>query len=196
MPEYDPDRPLRVLVVCTANIARSPLAEVMLDAALAAPDLRFSSAGVQAWEGDPAAHEGITLAAQQGLDLTRHRSTPASDEVVRGADLVLTMTETHRDYCASRVPRAGEHTFTLREFVRLIDDISPLVNVTARSNVGSRLGQLRDAAHAARPRGLRPADPEDIADPIGRGGAAWQTLVRDLKELVDHIQRSVQPEAT
>jgi protein-tyrosine phosphatase len=198
MPEHGPDRPLRVLVVCTANIARSPLAEVMLEAALAAPDLRFASAGVQARDGDLAAQEGIALAAQRGLDLTGHRSTPASDEVLRWADLVLTMTEKHRDQCASRLPGAGERTFTLREFVRLIDDSAPPVDfagASAGDRAGARLGQLRDAAHAARPRGRRPPEPEDIVDPIGRGEAAWQSLVRDLEDLVDHLERSVQPAA-
>jgi protein-tyrosine phosphatase len=192
MPEHEPDRPLQVLVVCTANIARSPLAEVMLAAALAAPDLRFASAGVQAREGDPAAREGLALGAERGLDLSGHRSTPVSDEVLRGADLVLTMTEKHRDHCASMVPGAAERTFTLREFVRLLDDASLHVTFAAGSPLGFRLAQLREAAHAARPRGLRPAEPEDIADPIGRDEAAWQTLVRDLEELIGHIQRSVQ----
>lgn len=196
MTEQHPDRPVRVLIVCTANIARSPLAEVMLQSALAASDLRFASAGVRAWEGDPASRQGIALAARRDLDLTGHRSMPASAEGLEWADLVLTMTEKHRDHCVSIVPEVTTRTFTLREFVRLLDEASPGVTFLAGASTGSRLVQLRDAAHAARERGSRPAEPEDIADPIGRGEVAWQALDRDLGELVGRIERSVRSVAT
>jgi len=62
----------RILMVCTGNICRSPMAEVLLAPA------------------DPLAQE---LMLTRGLDLTKHRGRQLSVEMVRGADLVLVMEE-------------------------------------------------------------------------------------------------------
>jgi len=50
-----------------------------------------SSAGVAAWEGQPAAPDAIAVTAADGLDLSAHRSRRLTPAVVREADLVLVM---------------------------------------------------------------------------------------------------------
>lgn len=97
----------RILLVCRANMARSPLAAALLDKALTdagASGYEVASAGVQAVEGAPAAHGTVVLAAERGLDLEGHRSRPVTPELVGGADLVTTMSQAHRDTCARPGP--------------------------------------------------------------------------------------------
>lgn len=184
------DQPLRVVFVCRANIARSPLAAAMLRALVSAPGLWVGSAGVSAREGYPAAREAMELAAARGLDLSDHRSVRVSGELLRDSDLVLAMTEDQRDECASQVPGAGPRTFTLREFVRLLGEIPDGANP---STTTARVRWVRDQAHAARPRASRPARPEDLVDPTGRPPQAWEEMGRDLDELIGRIRRAVDP---
>ena len=65
-----------ILVVCTGNICRSPMAEGFLRAALverlgeAAPVV--SSAGTAGWDGSGAMDESIRVAQERGVDIRAH----------------------------------------------------------------------------------------------------------------------------
>jgi low molecular weight protein-tyrosine phosphatase len=83
----------RVLLVCTGNICRSPMAEVLLarrlrDRGLAAV---VESAGVAALVGRPADPAAQALVAERGLDLGRHRARQLTPELVRSFELILVM---------------------------------------------------------------------------------------------------------
>ena len=96
----------RVLCVCTGNTCRSPLAEVLLRRELAAAwgvaegqldRLGWSvrSGGTMGFGGAPASDGSLQVAAEQGLDLSAHRSASLEDRLHHGVDLVLGMTESH-----------------------------------------------------------------------------------------------------
>jgi len=88
---------LRVLIVCTGNTCRSPLAAVALLDELG-PDrerVEVSSAGTAAWEGQPASATTIELAALEGYDLVPHRSRRVTPALARAADLILVMEREH-----------------------------------------------------------------------------------------------------
>lgn len=179
----------RILVVCTANLARSPLTQALLRHHLPIPGLLVTSAGTQAHAGLPAAEGALELAAARGLDLSTHRSQPVTHDLVRDSDLVLTMSERQRDRCASKVARGGPRTFTLREFIRLLD-AAELAGSPATSI--DRVRWIRDRAHRARPRAVRPKDPEDIADPIGRPPKAWRALGEQIDAAVARITAAIE----
>jgi protein-tyrosine phosphatase len=90
-----------VLIVCTANICRSPMAEVLLREKLAArrdaAEWRVESAGTWAANGIPASANGATVMRERGLDLTSHQSQQVSEELMAAADVVLTMTGGHAE---------------------------------------------------------------------------------------------------
>ena len=86
--------PPRILVMCTGNLCRSPLVEVLLDRDLAAEGLEadVSSAGLAAPPGATPDRHLRRVAGDLGVDVDGHRSRPASVGDLRAADLILTMT--------------------------------------------------------------------------------------------------------
>lgn len=88
----------RILTVCTGNTCRSPLAAAMLKAALVAagrPDIEVESAGTGAWDGSPASEGTYLIALEHDLDLSAHRARLLDQDLVAGADLILTMSRPH-----------------------------------------------------------------------------------------------------
>jgi len=89
--------PFRIVLLCTGNTCRSPLAAAVFREELGADADRVEivSAGVAAAEGEPASAGAREAAAREGLDLSPHRSRRVSAELVRNADLVLVMEPEH-----------------------------------------------------------------------------------------------------
>lgn len=83
----------KVLMICTGNTCRSPLAQVLLQKQH--PDWEVRSAGVMAETGSPAAAHSRELARQIGMDLESHRAQGVNAELVEWADLILGMTDAH-----------------------------------------------------------------------------------------------------
>jgi protein-tyrosine phosphatase len=102
-----------VLIVCEGNICRSPLACAMLAQSL--PDIGFSSAGTHALVGESADPLMVELARHRGVRLESHVATPLTDERVRGADLILTMTKVQRQQIEFAWPSARGKVFRLIE---------------------------------------------------------------------------------
>ena len=108
-----------VLLVCTGNTCRSPMAEHLMRAlwaeALAiAPErlLEFGgvveSAGTSAMPRMRASEEGVELLARRRIDLTRHRARRLDAEMVRAADHVFAMTADHARAAAALAPAAAD----------------------------------------------------------------------------------------
>ncbi len=86
---------MNILVVCTGNTCRSPLAEALLRSALQPIDVTVASAGTGAWEGAPASEGAYLVGLENGLDLSSHRAQMLTGELVAWADLILTMSRPH-----------------------------------------------------------------------------------------------------
>lgn len=82
----------RVVMICTGNTCRSPMAEVMLRNML--PGVDVSSAGLYASDGAPASTAAQREMTRRGLSLASHRSRQLTREIARNA-LLLCMTGSH-----------------------------------------------------------------------------------------------------
>lgn len=89
---------IRVLVVCTGNTCRSPLAEALLVRALeeaGRTDVVVGSAGTGAWDGAPASEGSYLVGLEHGLDLSSHRARLLTGTMVEESRLILAMSRTH-----------------------------------------------------------------------------------------------------
>ncbi len=106
----------KVLLVCTGNICRSPLAAALLERALGerGATIQVSSAGTGAWDGAPVSEGAYLVGLEQGLDLSGHRARLLTRDLVETSDLVLTMARHHR----ARVDELGGEgrVFVLGEY--------------------------------------------------------------------------------
>ncbi|QJQ93999.1 MULTISPECIES: low molecular weight protein-tyrosine-phosphatase [Halomonadaceae] len=104
----------QVLVVCTGNICRSPVAAAMLQqrfSHLSAP--RFSSAGLGALTGRGVDPNARKLAEAAGLDVSQHEARQLDETLLVEADLVLVMSAGQRSEIGKRWPSALGKTMLL-----------------------------------------------------------------------------------
>jgi L-threonylcarbamoyladenylate synthase len=113
-----------MLVICSGNTCRSPMAEGLAKHMLAeqrkigiddleTAGLRVISAGAFAAPGLPASPEAVDSMKKFGVDLTRHRSRALSNELIHEADVIYCMTQTHRQAVLNMSGAAEEKTFLL-----------------------------------------------------------------------------------
>lgn len=77
-----------------------------------------SSAGVAAFDGDPAsANAAEVLKNEWGIDLQTHSARSLSRELAENAYLILTMTRAHKERICLMWPDMASRTYTLKEYV-------------------------------------------------------------------------------
>lgn len=131
-----------ILFVCTGNTCRSSMAEALArdflrsriadqaeynveciqcaqDAAeTTEPAIKVLSAGTGAIENEPASPQAKRVMADWGLDLSQHRARFLTTKMVQEADLILTMTQRHKDYIQEIMPDARGKVFLLKEYAQ------------------------------------------------------------------------------
>lgn len=104
---------LRVLMVCTGNICRSPTAEGVLRHKLAQAGLgaaiRVGSAGTQGYHtAEPPDPRAVRAAAARGYDLSRLRARPLRPEDFQAFDVLLAMDKGHLEWMHKRRPPTAQ----------------------------------------------------------------------------------------
>jgi protein-tyrosine phosphatase len=188
-------RQVDVLVVCTGNICRSPLAAQLLNVRLNpladAPLFRISSSGTAALEGAQMTPEAESWSRRLGGNPTGHRARRFQPEQADAADLVLAVTRGHRARVVAEVPDAVARSFTLVEFARLLSALR-----TSGYPVGAGLEsaeafvELVDAARRGRGSAPPPypADLDDIVDPYRRSGAVYERAALGIDAAVRGLE--------
>lgn len=109
-----------ILVVCTANICRSPVAEAVLRDRLYQADFTdwtVSSAGTWAVMARGASRFSAELMAEQGFDLSDHRAKIVDEALLETADLVLCMETGHAEALKVEFPHYAPKIFLLSQMV-------------------------------------------------------------------------------
>lgn len=165
-----------VLFVCTGNVSRSAYMELQFralcqDAGL--ENISICSAGTEAATGR-APHEKVLR--RVGMLEEPFQASQLTAEDVAAADLVITATRRQRDSVGLIAPQHRTKLFTLLQLQRLLgDDLTPLPEATGTA--AARLAQL-----ALSRRGSHPSagSGDDVADPTGRGGGAFNSAFNIL----------------
>lgn len=83
---------------------------------LAGSDIKTASAGVGATHGQQASIDAVRALKTLGIDISRHRSQPVSDDLVQRATHIFAMTREHRRLLELLFPQASDKIYLLREF--------------------------------------------------------------------------------
>ena len=193
-----------LLVVCSANVCRSPLAELLLRRGLeGVSGVRVGSAGVAASDGA----RMCTLAGAQHDDaswretVAAHRSRRVTDGLLQLATLVLAADRDVRSDVVRATPEIRNRVFTLRDAARLVEAV-PLEVTAHRVGVVSRLAMhldqnraIKDVRHV--PRGLlrsrRGGDLSSVADGHSAGPRKHRAAVDEVAVSVGSILTALAP---
>ena len=93
-----------ILVVCTGNICRSPIAERLLRQHL--PTKMIDSAGVGALIGNAADDTAKMISEKNGLSLDGHSGQQFTASLARKYDLILAMEKEHIEQISKIAPEA------------------------------------------------------------------------------------------
>jgi protein-tyrosine phosphatase len=148
--------PFAILFVCTGNVCRSPMAELLCrEWADPNADVEVSSAGMSALVGEGIDRATALVLGEIGIDAGRHRARQFEPAFAEPADLILTAETVHRDKIISVAPTAWRRVFTMKEFARLARHASQ----TEPGAIVAELSWVR-GADGALPNGV-----DDLTDP-------------------------------
>ena len=142
-----------ILVACTGNLCRSPMAAGLLRARLEEDgersDWRVRSAGTWASEGRPASAYAVAEMDERGIDIHSHHSCSVNAELMEAADLVLVMTRNHAEALSVAFPDQAHKVHLLSEMVGQVYDISDPYGGTRLeySYIAQELEQLIDEGY-------------------------------------------------
>jgi protein-tyrosine phosphatase len=177
-----------ILVVCTANRARSPAAAHLLAAEAQRRKVngaaRVVSAGLDVAEWHGMLRTMSDAMTARGLHLEGHVASALQVDTALSSRLVVAMTEEQRRRVALLDPSLVARCFALRELVRLVS------SSFWRPEWNGAWDGERDVAghlHAIRPLVLPARRPEDIADPREGGHRMARVVLADIVAAVESI---------
>lgn len=171
------ERALRILFVCTANICRSPTAELLARDRFGERSALFRSAGFL--EADRAMpDELIRVLSGRGIEGRHHRSYQIDEASLAAADLVLTMESSHVQQATALMREAFPKVVPLKEAALAVERLG-----SGALGVGEILDDLN-----------RDRDPRsylgsrwDVQDPYGRRTQHYRRAVEEIEQLVGSV---------
>ena len=123
-----------IVMICTGNSCRSPIAEYLFRNELArrlgmpVSDLAkhgyyVSSAGTVAADGGPISEFSHKELARRGIDASAHRSRPLTIELIQRSERIFAMSYEHRRAVIDMAPSAADRVFLLDERGPVADPI-------------------------------------------------------------------------
>ncbi|MFP7365035.1 low molecular weight phosphatase family protein [Corynebacterium callunae] len=185
----------RILMVCTGNICRSPLAKQILELEFQGVEhFSVDSAGIQAMVGHSMPDFSLKIARENGvLNPEEHEAKQLTEALIIDFDLVLVMDRGHRKSVVELSPRSTRKVFTVRDFARLIEvtapaDLAEEVKLAGNSPK-AKLDAAVEAARLGRSDLLPLEDPadEDIIDPFGKSEQIYEESAAQLIPVVKAV---------
>lgn len=164
---------MKILFVCTGNTCRSPIAEGLLKSA-AGKDIQIggkvevSSAGIFAEDGEPPSENAVRVLKEGwGIDISAHKAKTINPSDLAEADLVLTMTRSHRDSLLSVFPEYSSKIFALKEYLYNKDT----------GTAGVQKGKILD-----------------ISDPYGMPAEVYERCAEEIEKVLEMLLKVLKEE--
>jgi len=147
------------------------------------------SAGVAALGGQRMSGHAADALRARGVDPSGFRSSEATPELVRWADLILTMTSHHKRHLLELYPEAVEKTFALKEYAGADAETAALYqereSLIADLQLKLALGQEIRSDERRRLEELERRLPNpDVQDPIGGSRAQYERTADEIEAAI------------
>jgi protein-tyrosine phosphatase len=170
-----------LVVICSGNRFRSPIAEAVLRREADGLSVHVRSFGTMDLPSGHALSEALELAPGYGLDLMSHRSHPLAGEDLSCADLVIGFEQIHVSTAVVGAGAQRERTFLITELVAALDEIAPAQQDSVVEQARTVVRQADEARRAAR------IIPQEIADPIGGPAAGYRKIGDEVYRLTTRV---------
>lgn len=180
---------MRVLFVCTGNICRSPMGELMFPLFFRSDAIETDSAGVNGLIGhhiDPSSNKLMEI---DGIDASAFRSKRITPQLALSSDLILCFTDAQRSNIVTLAPRARSRTYTVSDFANLCRYCTEN-GLISGDTIEDRLDSVITDASMVRP--MLPA-PQDIKDPYHKEFEMFQNAHDQMGYAFADIARALEP---
>jgi len=137
---------MNILFVCSGNVSRSFMAEMMLRNELdqrRVSNIEISSAGTYAYSGNPPDPRMVDYLSEKGIPMKRHESRPITKELVDRADHILVMEKKHAEMIEKSWPEVSEKVEHFGLYLSAMSQPDDIVDPYGRSSYHYRLAQAQ-----------------------------------------------------
>ena len=82
------------------------------------------SAGISGMKDLNPTEEAIEAMKEENIDISSYKSTPLSEDLVKSADVILVMTQLHKEFIIPKFPEARDKIYLFKEFAEL-NNVNP-----------------------------------------------------------------------
>ena len=178
---------MRVLFICTGNICRSPMGELLFRTYTQGTSLEIGSAGTHSLVGHSIDPSSKALMDAVGIDSSQFRSTQLTQDIADNSDLILCFEPEQRHNIVVIAPTALPYTFTLTDFSNMCAYCAQH-NMITGVTIQERLQSVIDQSMQIRPM-LPPS--ATIPDPYRKNFEAFRSAARATNDAIRNILRSI-----
>lgn len=107
---------MKILIICTGNTCRSPMAEGIVNDMIqkrGLEDVKVSSMGLGAYDGESPTANAIEAMKEIGIDISKKKSQRVMLQDLTEADLFYVMTQSHKNILADTLPEIEDQITVL-----------------------------------------------------------------------------------